>query len=97
MIKLYHGTTRHNARNIMAEDINMTQRGFHTTLYPDVARQYGEYVLCFEFETMPKGLCSTIDKTGDFYADIESGLEYVFKTADHVTSFYQLLEDQYIL
>jgi hypothetical protein len=81
----------------MSNGITTTQRGFHTSLYPDVARQYGEYVLCFEFETLPQAKCNTIDKTGDFYSDIESGLEYVFNAAEHVTSFYQLLEDQYIL
>lgn len=93
MIRLYHGTETRSQVESVIRDIAITARGFHTTEDINVAKQYGSHIVEFTMDSMPECDTSTIDKTGDVSEDIKSGIEHVFRTMKHKTSFYNNLDD----
>ena len=94
-MKLYHGCKASDCDSIM-RSIEVTHRGFFMTPDIDIAKAYGNTVICFEVGNFECDI-STINKTGNPHKDLNSGLEYVIRNHSSIVSFYKNLEDLYII
>jgi hypothetical protein len=93
--KLYHGCTAVDAKEIMA-NINVTNRGFHMSPDINISKEYGSTIICFEVGSFDCHV-GTIDKSGNAEEDMKSGIEYVIRTHAHLVSFYNNLDDVYVV
>ena len=97
MFQLYHGT--HNPELVVDAIIGagLLRQGFHLTPDIEVARNYGKVVVVTLEKDLTKAHVGTINKDGNYNANVGNGTEIVLKTPAAVNEFYANLYDAQVL